>query len=85
MSRTHKFMVRGASFRAEARATAERWMVRVFRNGRFIVDIGGPPNAFDDRALAKAFDDVRRLAEQGVWSPVRHGDDDRSEDSRAFD
>jgi hypothetical protein len=67
MSRTYRFMAHGAFFRAEARATRERWMVRVFRNGRFIVDTEGPLGALDDRALATAFDDVRRQAEQGIW------------------
>jgi hypothetical protein len=67
MSRTFRFMAHGAFFRAEARATRERWMVRVFRNGRFIVDTGGQLGALDDRALASTFDDVRRQAEEGIW------------------
>jgi len=69
MSRTYRFMAHGAFFRAEARATQERWRVKVFRNGSFIVETEGPPGALDDRALASAFDDVRRLAEQAIWEP----------------
>ena len=69
MSRTYKFMAHDAFFRAEARATRERWRVKVFRNGSFIVETEGPPGALDDRALASAFDDVRRLAEQAIWEP----------------
>ncbi len=69
MSRTFKFMAHGAFFRLEARATQERWRVKVFRNGRFIVETGGRPNALDDRALASAFESVRLRAEQGIWEP----------------
>src|SRR5271157_4862066 len=69
MSRTSRFMAHGAFFRAEARATGERWRVKVFRNGSFIVDAEGPPHALDDRALATAFESVRFLAEQRMWEP----------------
>jgi hypothetical protein len=62
-------MAHGAFFRAEARATQERWRVKVFRNGSFIVETEGPLGALDDRALALAFDEVRRLAEQSIWRP----------------
>jgi hypothetical protein len=68
MSRTHKFMaLGGVFFRLEARATREGWRVKVFRNGKFVADTEGRPQAFDDHAIAEAFAAARILAEQGIW------------------
>jgi hypothetical protein len=71
VSRVCKFMGLGAFFRLEARPTPVRWKVRVFRNGRFLLDMDGPSQALDDDALEKAFDAAKMLAEQGIWDPGR--------------
>jgi hypothetical protein len=71
LSRTCKFTALGAFFRLEARATPERWMVNVFRNGSFISEMEGRPRALDDDALAQAFEVVKIAAEKGIWDPGR--------------